>query len=88
MTTLLEALTAKGIPDPKPRSIKQVQAAFNRQTVELKIPDDEAFGHRVMIERQSPLFHIGDPQQFSSRGLTDWYVAEFNSLNKLKGTTA
>jgi hypothetical protein len=56
-----------------------------------QFPSDASFQHRILIERQSPLFHfeapdcIGDTPQLSSRGLTDWYVAEFCKLNHLKG---
>lgn len=56
-----------------------------------KFPADRDFQHRVLIERQSPLFTfnapdcIGDEPQISSPGLTNWYVAEFCRLNRLAG---
>lgn len=90
--TFLEFFARKGIKDPKPRSVKwyNAMAASSTSSEHRKFPDDVAFRHQVLVERQSPLFTfnapdcIGDMPQFSSRGLTDWYVAEFCRLNKLK----
>ena len=58
-----------------------------------EFPAPDAFHHRCLIESQSPLMtvNLGDepdahePEfQLSSRGLTDWYVGEFNKLNHFK----
>lgn len=89
--TFTEYLTKHGIADPKIRSAKYYHAQVRKQSPgKYKYPDDKSFSHRILIERQGPLFHIeapdtiGDTQQFSSPGLTDWYVAEFCRLNKLR----
>jgi len=90
--TLSAAIRARGLKDPKPRSVKSYNADQCRRTDRpKKFPDDGAMGRRIQIERQGPLFTfnapdcIGDAQQFSSRGLTDWYVGEYCKLNYLKG---
>ena len=53
-------------------------------------PDENAVLRQALTEAQSPLFthsppvEPGDELQFSSRGLTDWYVGEFCRINHLK----
>ena len=91
MLTLAQAIQARGLPLPKPRTVKQVQAAFARQKAEPRtIPNNQWFAHQYLIARQDPTFTleapdcIGDPQQFSSSFLTQQYVAEFCRLNHLK----
>ena len=90
--TFTEYCSRKGIPLPKPRSVKHYNAAVRRQGDRpKKFPDNKSFANRVIVERQSPLWYqdvpddVSDGQQFSSRGLTDWYVGEFCKLNHLKG---
>jgi hypothetical protein len=90
--TLVEFIKRKGLKDPKPRSVKFYNAQVRKlSSGPYNYPRDADFQHRILIERQSPLFHfeapdcIGDTPQFSSRGLTEWYVGEFCRLNKLKG---
>ena len=90
--TVAEYCSKKGIPLPKPKTVKHYNAAVRHQGDRPKyFPADQTFAHHVVIERQSPLWYqdvpddISDGQQFSSRGLTDWYVGEFCKLNHLKG---
>lgn len=45
-----------------------------------------ALKHQVLIEAQSPLFSVNEDGEFSSRGLTDWYVREFETINHLRRT--
>lgn len=40
--------------------------------------------HRILIEAQSPLATANEDGQFSSRGLTDWYVSAWCRANHLK----
>lgn len=89
--SLLDAIQAKGLKDPKPRSTNFYNAQVRKLSPgRYNYPRDNDLQHRILIERQSPLFTfnvpdcIGDEQQFSSRGLTDWYVSEFCKLNHLK----
>lgn len=58
---------------------------YGRHRLSREFPAPRDMSHRVMIEQQSPLFTTNEDGQFSSRGLTDWYVTEFNRLNHLKG---
>ena len=52
-------------------------------------PSIRDVAYRALVEAQSPLFthsppvEPGDELQFSSRGLTDWYVGEFCRINHL-----
>lgn len=57
-----------------------------------EFPEQGAYNLRAMIEMQSPLMtvthhdeaDIHEPEwSYSSKGLTDWYVAEFCRLNHL-----
>lgn len=91
--TALEYIQKHGLKDPKVRSAAYYRAQFlKRKNPPSVIPDDRSFQHRVLVERQSPLFYydspdcIGDTPQFSSPGLTDWYVKEFCRLNHLTGS--
>lgn len=88
--TLAEHLSRKGIKDPVIRSAKWHHAQVLKQSPgAYRFPSDSNFQHQMLIERQSPLFTfnvpdcIGDEQQFSSPGLTDWYVRNFCALNNL-----
>lgn len=47
-------------------------------------PKDTEVKHRVLVESQSPLSSINQEGDFSSPGMTQWYVAEFCRLNGLK----
>lgn len=90
--TLLEAIQAKGLKDPKPRPASYYQSRVCMQSPgRYEYPRPADLQHRILIERQSPLFtsYYDDDGvsgvQFSSPGLTEWYVAEFCRLNHLKG---
>ncbi len=88
--TMLQALYAKGLADPKVRSVKWHHAQqVKRNPGRYKYPSDSNFQHQLLIEAQGPLWTfnapdcIGDGHQFSSRGLTDWYVGQFVKENHL-----
>jgi len=44
--------------------------------------------HQALIEAQSPLFTTNEDGEFSSRGLTDWYVSQYCKANHLKECAA
>ena len=50
------------------------------------VPELRSVKHQVLIEAQSPLFSVNEDGEFSSRGLTDWYVREFEKINGLRRT--
>jgi hypothetical protein len=50
------------------------------------VPNLQSVKHQVLIETQSPLFSVNEDGEFSSRGLTDWYVREFEKINGLRKT--
>lgn len=56
-----------------------------------KFPPVRDTTHQAVVQQQAPGFTVspveepGDEFQFSSRGLTDWYVSQFCKLNSLKG---
>ena len=90
MPTFKEILARKGIPDPKIQPPRKHHAAWSRRSVYRRFPDPAMLGHMVMVERQSPLctFNapdtVGDMPQFSSPGLTAWYVTMFCKENHLR----
>lgn len=63
---------------------------LRRAHPEKPMPSEKDLLHRALVEAQSPLFTVspavesGETTQFSSRGLTDWYVREYLRLNHLK----
>lgn len=90
--TLQHYLHRKGIADPKVRSTKWHNAQqAKRSPGQYKYPDWMHFKHQMLVEAQGPLWTfnapdcVGDGQQFSSPGLTQWYVESFCKANHLKG---
>lgn len=47
-------------------------------------PSPRDVQHQILIEAQSPLATANEDGQFSSRGLTDWYVSAWCRANHLK----
>lgn len=47
-------------------------------------PSPRDVQHQILIEAQSPLATANEDGQFSSRGLTDWYVSAWCRANSLK----
>ena len=76
---------------PSDTDIRRLRNCHHR--LDREFPEQGAYNHRAIIEMQSPLVTItrhdeGDchlPEySYSSKGLTDWYVAEFCRINHLK----
>ena len=94
MLTLLEAITKLGKKNSKPRSVAWHNAMAARQPDRPKaFPSERDVLYRALIESQAPgvTFNsrmetdvIYPSDEFSSKGLTDWYVAGFCRLNGLK----
>jgi len=91
MQTFKEAIAARGLKDPQPRSVKWHNAQQSRkENRTLAFPLDKDVCHRALVEAQAPGFtFVGQESSdeapvFSSRGLTDWYVREFSLRNHLK----
>lgn len=85
MTTLREAIQARGLKDPKTLTVKQARAAQARRSAgTYNFPHVKDLQHRLLVEAQGPLLTVNDDGEFSSRGLTDWYVAEFIKRNHLR----
>lgn len=49
------------------------------------IPAPKALQHQLLVEAQGPGLTVNEDGEFSSRGLTDWYVRQFCQANDLKG---
>ena len=49
-------------------------------------PTAASLAYQVLIEQQGPLITVNEDGEFSSRGLTDWYVREFCKINHLRRT--
>ena len=92
-TPTFEALAQKMGKDISLPACRVANRKYRRRPAPLndhKYPSIRDVSHRALIEAQGPLFthnvpsEPGDETQFSSRGLTDWYVEQFAQLNHLK----
>ena len=80
----------KDISLPACRAVNRAYRRASRTPATLFTPEKTEVMHQAMVEAQGPCFTVSPPAepsdafQFSSRGLTDWYVEQFVQLNSLK----
>jgi hypothetical protein len=77
----LEKMGAAAVTTAKRRW--SAQQAVARRHIR-SFPTIKEVAHMLLIEAQGPLVSYNDDGEFSSPGLTQWYVARFCALNNLK----
>lgn len=82
--TFLELIAKRGLTDKKVQANARRRAKYIAVGSNHTYPTIHEVQHRLTIEAQGPLVTFDGEGGFSSRGLTDWYVAKFFTSNHLK----